>query len=637
MAGIGTVEFFLKARDDATSTILKVTAGVNRLDQGLAKLASGAGLAGQFALAATAATAVTGALTAAGIAFGNTSEEILRASKATGVGAEELQVYRRIVRDAGGDTGALDTALIRFRRSVANSDPALKKLGITTSDTGEAFRQFNQILASSTNEKQRTKLLFDLMGRGAGELIPHMDDLVRKFGEVDAAMRTSNSLIDRETLAKGDALDDRVDQLTDSLTGLKNAFAELAIPIAMPIIDQFARLAREITDALGRLQEFNQRTDALDTIGDIAALGTIGGAARFRGRVLQRAAERDRPGPVQGPMTREEWVKQRERDLEALRAKSRETEDALDALAATKVEAKREKAIAALRDIIGGTTLEAARLQDRLDAIENTENLEKLVKLLREAGAVGFGQKALVDAFEPGPAPELRQVPRPRPEPIPFGPAVSEEEIDRLNDAMDGFIDRQRRSIELLVDLRVEWADTLERGSSALAFLSDLLSGLGASTEQFLTVLFQGVRNRTLTLVGAWKQAWDSMVNYAIAALARLLAHRFLNFVTKLLAGLIGGPVGGVIMDVVGGSARSQRAMQRLDAVQDTQTSTVFSLAGTVAPTRPTTSPEPRPAQQTTNVFHITGLDTHDIVTALEAPSGQLRRALGRQAMSGAY
>lgn len=666
MAQIGVVEFLLRARDDASGALAKVSGHVDKLGKSLTGLRAGNILA---AAAASAAT-IGATLTAAAVKFGNTAEELDRTAKMVGVSVEEWQVYRKIVRDAGGDQEALQTAMVRFRRSMAENRPALRALGIDTDNTGEAFKKFLGILAKSDNEKARIKLLFDTMGRGAGELIPHLDDLINKFDEV---RETSHSIVDEEAIRRGVALDDQIDKLHDALTGLGNAVAKVGIPIALPIIAEFtkwAEAAESVAKWLDKINAGKKAATALDAVGRMASLASPAGLALTQANIMRGGGTPMFMGntedadaffnlfkpkaPMQGAQTREEWLKEQTEITRKAREEADAAARAYDELQRSNADKSRQKAINDLAKVLGSTNAVAGQLFARLEKIESTDKLEKIAKQLREISNLTIQQKALVDAFAI-PLPEARKIgpesgerrtpdqPKPSPrEQFFVDPKVSEAEIQKMNEATDEWIEKQEKVGELWTDLQMRWVDLIAEESSALTLLSDMLSGIGTSIEGMLNRLGQGLlmgmRRTGVTLRGIWKAMWDDMIRYAIAALARLGTAKILGFILSLLpGGKAIGAAAGTVLGIGGEDTRARRVIVAPLAAQAAQDALAQRAVQAAAQNRQaqTSALAKRVEVNVTN--NITGLDSRDILNALESSSGSLRRAMSAAALSGAF
>ena len=217
------IENIIRTRDESTPTLRNVRNELAGMVTSLTGL--------QFTLAGVA-TAMIG-LGAAGFKaatdLAKTVEQLDRISARTGVGIETLQVYRRILQEAGSSPESLTQALTFLSRAVATNDPMLERLGIHTKDVGQAFRELITILGAATDEAHRNEVGLHLLGRGAGDVVGQASALSGGFDSMNASLRESSLLITEQMAPSLRTLDSEMDQLDRNWKGFWNSMASAVV------------------------------------------------------------------------------------------------------------------------------------------------------------------------------------------------------------------------------------------------------------------------------------------------------------------------------------------------------------------------------------------------------------------------
>ena len=209
------------------------------------KLAKGAAIAGT---ALAAGLAVGGHALKQGIkdtaAYGDNVDKM---SQKIGFSAEEYQKWDYVLQRAGTDIGKMAPVMKTLSSAAANNSEAFQKLGISQEQVskmsqGELFTKTIQQLSQMEDKTQRTALASQLLGRGATELGPLLNEgsaaieeqmeIAEKYGMVmsDAAVKASADFTDSVTTM----------QMT--MTGLKNR-----------MMGEFLPAATQITDGIGKM------------------------------------------------------------------------------------------------------------------------------------------------------------------------------------------------------------------------------------------------------------------------------------------------------------------------------------------------------------------------------------------------
>ncbi|MEY2849596.1 MAG: Paracoccus phage Shpa [Actinomycetota bacterium] len=276
-----TVEILIKARDEATRVFREVNKGADELQGNLS------GFTRFIPIEAAVGTAVLGmgaAVFTAARQASDLNEQLDRISRRTRVASETLQVMRAVIAESGGNAESLTTALTFLNRAIADQNPLLRQLGITTRDAGAAFLQLGRIFASSSDQALKTKVAFELLGRGGAEVIADIEDIASAFPQMDAALRQSGALITSETAPALRELDDELDRLARNWTGAWRSIGSAVAPAVAEV-----------------LKGINDMTEAARRLSKGAPLSAFGGGA-FRGAGALAGQQLNQAGTAeQGP------------------------------------------------------------------------------------------------------------------------------------------------------------------------------------------------------------------------------------------------------------------------------------------------------------------------------------------------
>lgn len=194
-----------------------------------------------------AGAAVSGAIGALAVKAGQTADDLNTLSKVTGIGAEQLQMYKL----------AADQVDVSVE-AIAKSNQILKKNMLTASEGGSSAKYFQQLgisvkdangnlrdsdvvfqeaikkLGSMKNETERDALAMKLFGRSAAELNPLIEDGGETYARVAKLMNENGlQVVDQKTLDNANKFNDSLDDIkTLGLAALQSIGTQLAAYLA---------------------------------------------------------------------------------------------------------------------------------------------------------------------------------------------------------------------------------------------------------------------------------------------------------------------------------------------------------------------------------------------------------------------
>lgn len=273
------VEILIRARDEATATLNNAIRSVVNLNNATSKAGAiarvnfgqvGSALslvspaasqaafqleqvrkltAGFGSVASTVATvagglslAIAGVGAAAFAASKNLADKVERLdnlSAATGTSIQNLQVLGETFRRAGLGAEAGEDSLIRLNKAIAEGNPLLAKLGVTAKDPALALLQLSEAFRTSTDEAAKTKVAFELMGRGSKDVLKIIDGLSAQFPELRDEMAKTGQLLSTDMVEAGRKFDAEWDRFTGRWEGFTNRIGGAAATAANAVIDAF--------------------------------------------------------------------------------------------------------------------------------------------------------------------------------------------------------------------------------------------------------------------------------------------------------------------------------------------------------------------------------------------------------------
>jgi len=217
--GFGNVvELAFTARDEASRKIQLLSSELG----GLGKAAGAASLsAGPLLALAGAAIAAGTAIFGLAKAFADEVEQLDNTSARLGVAVPNLQALSFALKQQGVSGDSATLSLQFLNRAIAQNDPLLGRLGITTRDTWAAFVQLIGILHESPDAAARTEVAVRLLGRGAGEALGPLLKLADALPTLTADLQRAGNVSSEKQLAAGREADAILDRATAKMNAIQ--------------------------------------------------------------------------------------------------------------------------------------------------------------------------------------------------------------------------------------------------------------------------------------------------------------------------------------------------------------------------------------------------------------------------------
>lgn len=257
------------------------------------------------------------ALAEAGKAAAAYADEILTASKVTGLSTDTLQEYAYAADLIDTDLADVERALARNVKAMSSAQSgskayaeAYEKLGISVTDANGNLRSSEDVfwecidaLGNVKNETEADAIAMQLFGKSAQDLNPLIEtgaDGFRKFAD---EAHEAGAVLSGDTLSKLGQVDDSFQRLEQQTGAFKNAIGAGVAPILGTLADGATSVLRALTDAFTPppkseleqyLSDVRDRVDetraSLETVSnvDLTVNTNIGEIESYRA-VLQKA------------------------------------------------------------------------------------------------------------------------------------------------------------------------------------------------------------------------------------------------------------------------------------------------------------------------------------------------------------
>jgi hypothetical protein len=585
------IEYLISARNTAGTAVAQAQAQVAGLRGEAAALGAGASnltgslstLAGGFVmianpafLAGAAVAAIGSAAVTSAMHLADSTEQLDRIAQRTGVAIEPLQVLRETMEEGGGNAESLTVALGWLNQQIGAGNPLLKTLGITTHDTFSAFRQLVTILNDTSDVGRRTDIAFQLMGRGSGELLGNLGELVSKYDEMSASMKDTGALVTEQAAGGFRRLDSATDSLHQSWKGLLTTMGTLTAPAANVVVSSLDRMlrgsiafSREVREgAVGALEDL---AAAAEKVRPVEMLDLPGGGQQAG------AIERASYGGAGASAAR-------------VRVSTDDEKKAAEA---------RAKAIGEI-----ATNLRAAGMaaRDANSAAAAYYNTLQQVASTQAGLSLIFGKKGAKDLEGDWFSPEQRKIGR-------ESGLVAGQPVAQVLPQLTSGVKVLRKGVQEAID---DLQTLSDQEASMLTYSATVFQDLGSLVGNSI----DGWMAHVFASQDAWSQFWRTMVEDALQQLARLAEARLFMILLQLLG----------VSTVPGVEITRQDPGWAGKIPVPTVGSQAGGAGASLANGR-------GPVQHVT----INAFTTRDAMQVLNMPGGSLRQANAQTRLQGAY
>jgi hypothetical protein len=254
------IEMQLLLNDQMTAGLSRASNAVSAFTQSLGGVTLGmTGVAG-------AAIALTTAAVAMGQRISGQAEQLDNLSASTGVSTQRLQALQFAFRQGGVDVQSLAQGLGFMSRALEGNADQLRKLGVTSRDPFQAFRQLATVIASTDDIAKRNALTFQVFGRGGLQLIPILKQIATGYDGIQGSAAKAGVIWSDAELKRMADLDKVADGLSATFEGFGSRLAALA---AGPLTT-FLQMLTQILDKLEKMK------GAASSAADNSASGALG-------------------------------------------------------------------------------------------------------------------------------------------------------------------------------------------------------------------------------------------------------------------------------------------------------------------------------------------------------------------------
>lgn len=167
----------------------------------------------------------------------------------TGSSVENLSKLGKVAAMTSTDFGAVDAALVKLSKSMADVDgnggkvrKAMESIGLSVDDIknkdpGQVFVEITRRLQGYEDGATKVAVLNDLMGKSAADLIPYMNDVAEQFDNFNGEST--------EAAAAAAKLQDEMGRLRVKVDEMTTSLVTAAIPAANDFLGAIKDLSRE--------------------------------------------------------------------------------------------------------------------------------------------------------------------------------------------------------------------------------------------------------------------------------------------------------------------------------------------------------------------------------------------------------
>jgi len=272
-------------------------AGASQVQGGLSAVGNGLGELDSRALKVGDAFKKFGGLLAGALSVGaigsflkgaiDAADETFNLSQKVGIAAKDLGGLQLAFKQAGIDSGGMQTALVKLSKNVVDGNAAFRAMGVSLKSTDGSLKSSKQVLGEVADVFRKmpdgidkTALATEVFGKAGADLIPMLNGGSAGLEEMAAMAERLGLVIDDQTAASADQFNDTVELLGLSLQGVGRQVAAEMLPT-------LTRLAGSLLNSATEGDTLKKAADILSTalrglysvaVGIVEIFNTVGKA-----------------------------------------------------------------------------------------------------------------------------------------------------------------------------------------------------------------------------------------------------------------------------------------------------------------------------------------------------------------------
>lgn len=189
------------------------------------------------------------------------ADETNKMAQKIGVAVKDVAGLQLAFRQAGIESGALQTSMSKLSVAIANGNDALVAMNINTRNTDGTLKSTRQVLGEVADKfksyedgASKTALAVQLFGKAGAELIPLLNAGSDSLDQFDEMARKLGLTLTAETAARAEKFNDTLDLMGQGFKGIAMQVAADLLPTLEGLADQFFSSMTE-GDRLKRIAE----------------------------------------------------------------------------------------------------------------------------------------------------------------------------------------------------------------------------------------------------------------------------------------------------------------------------------------------------------------------------------------------
>lgn len=268
-------EFNDKGIKGAQGALNDLRRNVGNAEGAFGKMKAGFGTASDYikanagTMASIAGGAIAGFVASAIGDFQNLALSVDKFRDASGLTLDEASRWTEVAGDIGVDAGAIETAINKMNRKVADSPKLFEDLGIEmakhadgTYDPQETFLNVIDALKNMKDPAEKATTATAILGKGWMELA----DLIEKgSGDLNKSLASvsETKIIDEKEVEKAQEYRDRVNDLKDAWEDFSLKIGEAFVPMLTDLIDALNPVVVAVGDLAGMMGDAKSQADEL--------------------------------------------------------------------------------------------------------------------------------------------------------------------------------------------------------------------------------------------------------------------------------------------------------------------------------------------------------------------------------------